>query len=273
MGTPETMTSDSAIAAPDSPVAAKVFPSPNHGPRKISDGAEGRAPDMVLLHYTGMPVTGEALQWLCNPVSRVSCHYFVFENGHVLQLVPESRRAWHAGVSHWRGDEDINSASIGIEIANPGHPGGMPDYPEAQIAAVIALTHDIARRWSIPPARILGHSDVAPGRKIDPGENFPWRRLAEAGLGVWVEPASIQGGRFFARGDAGPPVEALQAMLGLMGFGVPVSGQFCERTEAVVAAFQRHWRPARVDGVADASTITTLRDVIAAAQASLSAQA
>jgi N-acetylmuramoyl-L-alanine amidase len=249
---------------PDSPAAAKVFPSPNHGPRLHADGAEGRTPDLLILHYTGMPDAGQALQWLCNPASNVSSHYFVFENGHMLQLVPEARRAWHAGVSHWRGDTDINSASIGIEIANPGHPGGLPDYPDAQIAAVTALCRDICARWSIRPERVLAHSDVAPGRKIDPGENFPWRRLAEAGVGVFVEPAPIRGGRFFAKGDDGQPVEALQAMFAMLGYGVPVSGGFCDKTEAVVAAFQRHWRQERVDGVADASTITTLRDVIAA---------
>lgn len=249
---------------PDSRHAAKVFPSPNHGPRKHADGAEGRAPDMLILHYTGMPEAGQALQWLCNPASNVSCHYFVFENGHTLQLVPEERRAWHAGVSSWKGDSDINSASIGVEIANPGHPGGMPDYPEAQIAAVIDLCRDVCARWRIPPERVLAHSDVAPGRKIDPGENFPWRRLSEAGVGLWIEPAALGAGRFFSRGDEGPPVEALQAMFALFGYGAPVSGVFCERTQAVVAAFQRHWRTTRVDGVADASTITTLRDLIRA---------
>jgi N-acetylmuramoyl-L-alanine amidase len=249
---------------PDSALAAKVFPSPNHGPRLTAAGEVGAQPDMLILHYTGMPDAGEALQWLCNPVSQVSCHYFVFENGHILQLVPEARRAWHAGKAHWAGATDINSASIGIEIANPGHPGGMPAYPEAQIAAVSLLCADLCRRWAIPPARVLAHSDVAPGRKIDPGENFPWRRLAEAGVGLWVEPAPVRDGRFFARGDRGPPVEALQAMLVLFGYGAPVSGVFCEATEAVIAAFQRHWRTARVDGVADASTITTLRDLIAA---------
>ncbi len=248
---------------PDSPVAAKIFASPNHGPRKAPDGSEGRRPDMIILHYTGMPEAGQALQWLCNPVSNVSCHYFVFENGHVLQLVPEGRRAWHAGVSSWHGETDINSASIGIEIANPGHPGGMPAYPDVQIAAVLALCRDICGRWSIPPERVLAHSDVAPGRKIDPGEVFPWRHMAEGGVGLWIEPAPIRDGRFFSRGESGPPVEALQAMFAMMGYGVPVSGVFCERTEAVVAAFQRHWRQARVDGVADASTITTLRDLIA----------
>jgi N-acetylmuramoyl-L-alanine amidase len=244
---------------PDSPIAGKVFPSPNHGERR-----DGRRPDMLVLHYTGMPVETEALQWLCNPVSEVSAHYFVFEDGRVLQLVPEARRAWHAGVSSWAGETDVNSASIGIEIANPGHPGGLPPFGEAQIDSLIALSADILGRWAIPADRVLGHSDVAPGRKLDPGEAFPWERLHRAGIGHWVPPTPIRDGRFFARGDAGPPVEALQAMLALYGYGVPIDGTFDGRTEAVVAAFQRHFRPARVDGVADASTITTLRDLIAA---------
>ena len=259
----------SPLPDPDSPLAAKVFPSPNHGPRKSADGTEGRAPDMLILHYTGMPEAGQALQWLCNPASQVSAHYFIFEDGQTLQLVPEARRAWHAGVAEWRGETDLNSASIGIEIANPGHPGGMPDYPDVQMRAVLGLCADICRRWSIPPGRVLAHSDVAPGRKIDPGENFPWRMLAEAGIGIWTKPTPIKGGRFFQRGESGAPVEALQAMLAMLGYGVPVNGSFCERTQAVVCAFQRHWRPARVDGVADASTITTLRDVIAASSARL----
>ncbi|KQU51852.1 N-acetylmuramoyl-L-alanine amidase [Bosea sp. Leaf344] len=249
--------------APDSRFAAKIFPSPNHGERKHRDGTGGRRPDMLILHYTGMPVAGEALQWLCNPVAQVSAHYFVFENGHTLQLVPEARRAWHAGVGHWAGETDINSCSIGIEIANPGHPGGLPAYPEAQIAATLALCRDICERWTIPPERVLAHSDIAPGRKIDPGENFPWRRFAEAGVGLFVEPAPLRSGRYLARGEQGQPVEALQAMFAMLGYGVPVSGIFDERLEAVVAAFQRHWRQEKVDGVADASTITTLRDLLA----------
>lgn len=249
--------------APDSRFAAKIFPSPNHGERKHRDGMGGRRPDMLILHYTGMPVAGEALQWLCNPVAQVSAHYFVFENGHTLQLVPEARRAWHAGVGHWAGETDINSCSIGIEIANPGHPGGLPAYPEAQIAATLALCRDICERWTIPPERVLAHSDIAPGRKIDPGENFPWRRFAEAGVGLFVEPAPLRSGRYLARGEQGQPVEALQAMFAMLGYGVPVSGIFDERLEAVVAAFQRHWRQEKVDGVADASTITTLRDLLA----------
>jgi N-acetylmuramoyl-L-alanine amidase len=244
---------------PDSPVASKVFPSPNHGERR-----DARRPDIVLLHYTGMPSETEALQWLCNPLSQVSAHYFVFEDGGVLQLVPEARRAWHAGISNWNGETDINSASIGIEIANPGHPGGLPGFGDAQIEAVIALVRDIAARWSIPPDRVLGHSDVAPGRKQDPGERFPWDRLHRAGVGHWVAPTQIADGRFFSRGDEGMPVEALQAMLAMYGYGLRISGDFDQETEAVVAAFQRHFRPERVDGVADASTITTLRNLIAA---------
>jgi N-acetylmuramoyl-L-alanine amidase len=242
----------------DSPIASKVFPSPNHGERK-----EGRRPDVLLLHYTGMPHEGEALQWLCNPVSQVSAHYFVFEDGRVLQLVPEARRAWHAGVSSWAGEADINSSSIGIELANPGHAGGLPPFGDAQIASLIALALDIIARWRIAPDRVLGHSDVAPGRKVDPGERFPWERLYRAGVGHWTPPAPIRDGRFFGRGDQGMPVEALQAMLALYGYAARITGTFDDELEKIVAAFQRHFRPERIDGMADSSTITTLRDLIA----------
>lgn len=243
---------------PESSVATKVFPSPNHGERR-----EGRRPDLIILHYTGMPDSGEALQWLCNPVSEVSCHYFVFEDGRVLQLVPEGRRAWHAGAGSWAGEADVNSSSLGIEIANAGHPGGLPDFPAAQIEAVIALCADLIARWGIRADRVLAHSDVAPARKQDPGERFPWGRLHERGVGHWVAPTPIRDGRYFSRGDEGPPVEALQAMLAMYGYAVPIDGVFDHRTHDVVTAFQRHFRPDRVDGVADASTITTLRDLIA----------
>lgn len=247
--------------APESSVATKVFPSPNHGER-----AGGRRPDALVLHYTGMRDAGETLQWLANPVSQVSCHYFVFEDGRVLQLVPEARRAWHAGVSSWAGETDLNSASIGIEIAHPGHDetGALAPYPEAQIAAVVALCRDVVARWGIVPERVLAHSDIAPARKRDPGETFPWARLAAEGVGLWVPPTPVRDGRYFLRGEEGPPIEALQAMLALYGYGVPIDGVFGETTEQVVTAFQRRFRPERVDGVADASTITTLRDLIAA---------
>jgi N-acetylmuramoyl-L-alanine amidase len=219
---------------------------------------------MLILHYTGMESASVALQRLANPMAEVSAHYFVFKDGRVVQMVPEGRRAWHAGQAAWKGERDINSRSLGIEIAHPGHVGGLPPYPEAQIAAVTALGRDIVQRWSIPPARVLAHSDIAPDRKEDPGEVFPWERLAREGLGHHVAPAPLRDGRFFAQGDGGQPIEALQAMLGLYGYDLPVTGLFDARTHAVVTAFQRHFRQARVDGVADASTITTLRDLIAA---------
>ncbi|GEP01602.1 N-acetylmuramoyl-L-alanine amidase [Methylobacterium haplocladii] len=242
----------------DSRLVERVAPSPNHGERA------GGPPDMLILHYTGMATADLALARLCTAAAQVSAHYFVFEDGRIVQLVPESRRAWHAGLGCWGLDRDINSRSIGIEIAHPGHIGGLPPYTEAQIGAVLRLCRDILDRHAIPAVRVLAHSDVAPERKEDPGENFPWDRLAAAGIGHCVSPAPIRDGRFFAQGDSGEPIEALQAMFALYGYDQPVTGLFDARTLAVVTAFQRHFRQARVDGVADASTITTLRDLIAA---------
>ncbi|ACM27060.1 N-acetylmuramoyl-L-alanine amidase [Agrobacterium sp. SHOUNA12C] len=236
---------------------ASVQPSPNHGERE-----GGRKPDMILLHYTGMGTAEGALDWLCRAESQVSSHYFVFEDGRVVQLVPEERRAWHAGKSLWRDEADINSLSIGIEIANAGHPGGLPDFPDAQVEAVIELCRDCGQRWAIAPERVLGHSDVAPVRKVDPGEKFPWARLAAAGVGHWVEPAPITGGRFFQKGDVGQPIEALQSMLSLYGYGTEITGEFSTKLEGDVQAFQRHFRPARVDGIADFSTIDTLHRLL-----------
>lgn len=239
--------------------AAIVVPSPNFGQRR-----DGKRPRLVILHYTGME-TGEAAQsFLAAPHAEVSAHYLVHEDGRVVQMVAESERAWHAGKSAWKGETDINSVSIGIEIVNPGPLADFPPFAEAAIEAVIALCRDIAGRHAIVPEGFLAHSDVAPGRKEDPGEKFPWRQLHEAGVGHWVEPAPISGGRFFAAGDAGQPVEALQSMLALYGYGVPIDGVFGPETEIAVAAFQRHFRPARVDGVADVSTIATLHRLLSA---------
>ncbi len=230
--------------------------SPNHGERT------DEPVDILLLHYTGMPDDVQALNWLCDPKAQVSAHYFVHQDGGVVALVPEDRRAWHAGESRWGTSRDVNSRSIGIEIANGGHPGGLPEYPDAQIEAVIALCGEIVGRHPIPPHRVLAHSDVSPGRKLDPGERFPWGRLAAAGVGHFVEPAPIADGRFFQKGDDGAPIEALQAMLALYGYGIDISGAFDQRTEDVVAAFQRHFRQSRVDGVADRSTIETLKTLL-----------
>jgi N-acetylmuramoyl-L-alanine amidase len=230
--------------------------SPNHGPR-----AGGRAPDILLLHYTGMPTAEAAISLLCDPAAEVSAHYVVDEDGTIFRLVPEERRAHHAGVSSWMGERDVNSASIGVEIVNPGHAFGYRDFPDAQIAAVIALCRDILARHAIPPERVLAHSDVAPERKEDPGERFPWARLAAAGIGRYVPPSPIEAeaAAGFGPGAEGPPVRALQAMLARYGYGIELTGVYDARTTAVVTAFQRHFRPAKVDGIADRSTIDTLR--------------
>jgi len=238
---------------------ATAAPSPNFGER-----AGGRSPDIILLHYTGMETADGALKWLCAPESQVSCHYFVHEDGRIEQLVREKDRAWHAGKSFWQGEVDINSASIGVEIANAGHPGGLPDFPDAQVQAVVELCLDCGKRWGIASERVLAHSDVAPIRKVDPGEKFPWARLHAEGVGHWVQPSPITGGRFFQRGDAGQPVEALQSMLSLYGYATEIDGIFSEKTEGAVAAFQRHFRAQRVDGIADFSTIDTLHRLLSA---------
>jgi N-acetylmuramoyl-L-alanine amidase len=291
----------------DSQHADRVYPSPNHGERKGCEKTGKTSPDCVILHYTGMASASEALLWLANPLSEVSCHYFVFEDGRIWQMVPENRRAWHAGRSSWQGETDMNSRSIGIEIVNSGHdlsiPGPLPPpgppFPDAQIDAVIRLVKDIATRWNIPARRILAHSDLAPGRKIDPGEGFPWATLAAAGVGLWPGPAlrggeadaAIQtGGEAGARkdwiassqaprndavhkgpsyrlGDEGMPVAALQSMFAKFGYGLEITGVYDQRTFDVVVAFQRHWRQGRVDGVADGETVGALRAFMGSGQA------
>jgi N-acetylmuramoyl-L-alanine amidase len=250
---------DDVLEHPDSPWATALAASPNHDARRTSI-------DILLLHYTGMTDGLAALKRLCdaNP-PRVSAHYVVFEDGEIVQCVAESRRAWHAGAGSWQGRDDVNSRSIGIEIVNPGHEWGYRPFPDAQIEAVINLARDILlRRGHIPPLGVLAHSDTAPGRKQDPGELFPWGRLAAEGVGLWVPPAPLQDGPTYRRGEEGPPIQALQAMFGMLGYGLQVTGVFDAPTEAVVTAFQRHWRQERVDGIADASTLRTLRDLLAA---------
>lgn len=232
-------------------------PSPNYGPRR-----EAGEPWIILLHYTGMESAEAARDWLCNPQSAVSCHYLVDEDGDLTQMVDEEQRAWHAGISSWKGVSDINSASIGIEIHNPGHDLGYKDFPGAQIEAVIALCRDITTRHSILPEDILAHSDVAPMRKSDPGEKFPWAKLHSAGVGHWVEAEPIGSGSSLKAGDSGPEVEELRAKLASYGYGVERSGHFDQSLEAFVRAFQRHFRPARIDGIADRSTLLTLERLL-----------
>ncbi len=242
---------------PDTSLVADVVPSPNRSER-VND----RIPDMILLHYTGMPEPQGALDWLCSLESKVSAHYVVFENGRIVQCVPENLRAWHAGESFWANDTDINSCSIGIEIANPGHDDGYPDFPSRQIAAVTALCRSIINRRQIPPERVLAHSDVAPARKKDPGEKFPWRILHGSGVGYWVEPVPIVPGPDFVMGDSGEVIASFQHLLAEYGYRVPLEGEFDETTRDAVTAFQRHFRPARVDGVVDSSTLMTLQALL-----------
>jgi N-acetyl-anhydromuramyl-L-alanine amidase AmpD len=205
-----------------------------------------------------MPTGASALEQLTRAESQVSAHYFVDEDGTILQLVPEARRAWHAGRSFWAGETDMNSASIGIEIVHPGHADPRP-FPDRQIEAVAALCRDICGRRAILPRRVLGHSDIAIGRKIDPGEFFPWKALAEQGVGHYVEPARIIGGAALETGASGAEVRDLQRTLADYGYKIDVSGDYDEASAGAVAAFQRHFRPALVDGRADSSTTATLR--------------
>jgi N-acetylmuramoyl-L-alanine amidase len=248
-----------ASFSPDSFLVADVKPSPNQDERK-----DGRPADMILLHYTGMTSGEAALERLCAAESKVSSHYVVFEDGRIVQCVAEARRAWHAGVSHWAGETDINSRSIGIEIVNPGHEFGYADFPLRQIAAVISLCKTIVtRRGPISTERFLAHSDVAPSRKQDPGEKFPWGLLSESGIGHWVRPAplDLDGGALMP-GDGGDAVARLQRTLASYGYGIEQTGSYDDATRDVVTAFQRHFRPARVDGFADPSTLITLRALI-----------
>jgi N-acetylmuramoyl-L-alanine amidase len=236
-----------------------VRPSPNIGERK-----GGKWVNAIVLHYTGTETGLGAEDWLCKEESQVSAHYIVHENGRIVQMVREKDRAWHAGKSFWKGERDMNSVSVGIEIVNGGHEWGYSDFPKAQMNAVIRLCLGIIKRHKIAPERVLAHSDVAPGRKVDPGEKFPWGLLYSKGIGHYIQPTPIQGGRFLSPGDEGQPVEALQSMLALYGYESPITGIFDVATSRDVKAFQLHFRPERVDGIADFSTIDTLHRLLKA---------
>ena len=238
----------------------RLMVSPNVETRAI-----GKPVDMLVLHYTGMADAERACDWLCNSTAKVSCHYLVDMEGRITQMVDEDLRAWHAGVSSWAGEIDVNSRSIGIEIHNPGHAAGYPDFPPGQMAVVAQLCRDIVQRHKIAPRRVLAHSDVAPGRKIDPGEKFDWAFLAECGVGHWLSPAPIVDGRVLQTGDTGEAVSELQQLLKQYGYNIENTGFYNDRTRVVLAAFQRHFRPAKVDGVADLSTRETLKAVASTA--------
>ena len=242
--------SEAAGFAPDSALVDALRPSPNHGARR----GVGR-PDALVLHYTGMADGPSAVRRLCDSASEVSCHYLVEEDGAVIQLVPEAARAWHAGRGSWAGCDDMNSNSVGIEIVNGGHDFGLPPFPDPQIIAVIALCRDIMGRHGIAAHGVLAHSDIAPGRKQDPGELFPWQRAAAAGVGLWVPPSrDLSSGAALAPGD----VKTVQADLARLGYAVAPTALQDAASRAVVAAFQRRFRPARIDGELDPGTRDTL---------------
>ncbi len=248
----------------------EAHPSPNFNDRK-------HPLDMLVFHYTGMETGQAALERMCDPEAEVSAHYMIWEDGRVVQLVGEDKRAWHAGVSSWKGETDLNSRSIGIEIVNGGHdwplPGDrLPPYPEAQIDALIKLSHGILERWDIPQQRIVGHSDIAPARKQDPGEHFPWAKLSRYGIGLWpaslldgaagstgTDRASTKGpqliGRGLGPGDDKKAVSRLQTMLSGIGYTLDATGIYDKDTETVVRAFQRRWLQDQITGLADLRTL------------------
>jgi N-acetylmuramoyl-L-alanine amidase len=244
---------DVPILASDRPALSIIdLPSPNQDER-------GEEIDMLILHYTGMKTAQDAIDRLRDPAAAVSSHYVVNEDGTVFRLVPEDRRAWHAGVSHWRGHSALNARSIGIEIVNPGHEFGYRDFPVLQLAAVCDLCLGIVARHAIPARNIVGHSDVAPDRKEDPGERFDWRALAENGVGLWPADA-------VDLGTTGPIRDAttlrpVRSALAEIGYRVAPEGALDPALSDVLRAFQRHWRPEAITGQADDGTLVRLLGV------------
>jgi len=232
-------------------------PSPNFDERKAEIS-------LIILHYTGMETGAAALERLCDVEAKVSAHYLVYEDGAIIRMVDEAQRAWHAGLSEWRGVTDINSASIGIETVNGGHnvpleDGSLPPYPNAQINAVIALCKDIMARHDIPPQNILGHSDVAPMRKIDPGEHFPWAGLAAAGVGLWPDALPDDRRILFEPDSRDRGVAILQRGLAQIGYGARVTGVYDVDTQEIVKAVQRRFRPDHIDGLVDIQTMEIVK--------------
>ncbi|MEI9995419.1 MAG: N-acetylmuramoyl-L-alanine amidase [Rhizomicrobium sp.] len=228
-------------------------PSPNHDARP-----DGAPIDILVLHYTGMKTADEALARLCDPAAKVSAHYTIGRDGRVFAHVPEERRAWHAGVSWWAGEKNVNGRSIGIELVNPGHEFGYEPFAPDQVAALIDLAQGILSRHPIPPGRVVGHSDVAPARKMDPGELFPWQHLAEFGIGLWPRTAPI--GRPPRKDET--VLENPASALAQFGYGVPP--QTDASLDAVITAFQRHFRPGAVNGAWDSECAAILDGLLAA---------
>lgn len=239
--------------------------SPIALPGKFFSSREGAVVDMLVLHYTGTRTGQDALDILSGKTGReVSSHYTVDEDGTIYAHVKEQDKAWHAGLSHWQGVDNVNAFSIGIEIVNPGHEWGYRAFPKSQMVAVLALCKDILSRHAIPPRRVVAHSDVAPARKEDPGELFDWKWLAENGVGVWPNGKALPRSGFITlrEGDAGAEVGSLQRRLAEWGYGIPISHTFCVQTREVVVAFQRHFRQSSLTGEWDGQCDALLEDVL-----------
>ena len=227
------------------------LPSPNQ-----DDRPDGMPIDTIVLHYTGMRSAGAAIERLRDPAARVSAHYVVEEDGAIWRLVPEGRRAWHAGVSFWRGRTALNDRSVGIEIVNPGHEFGYRDFPVLQLAAVCDLCLEILARHPVPARNVVAHSDVAPDRKEDPGEKFDWAALAANGVGLWPEGVPDLGTGGAVRDAAA--LRDVRAALAAIGYRVAPEGPLDPALASVLRAFQRHWRGEAVTGQADAGTLARL---------------
>ena len=231
-------------------------PSPNWDERPGDAGPV----DTLVLHYTGMVSAEAALARMTDARAKVSAHWCIGEDGTLWRLVPEEHRAWHAGQSEWRGRHSVNDFSIGIELVNPGHEHGYRPFPQAQMDALLDLARAIVARHPIDPRNVVAHSDIAPTRRQDPGELFDWARLSRAGIGLWPEeregPARDRPP--LRQGDRGAAVRQQQESLRNVGYGIVVDGDFGAATAAVVRAFQRHFRQARVDGAIDGDTAAVL---------------
>jgi N-acetylmuramoyl-L-alanine amidase len=235
-------------------MAIRERASPNHDERP-----EGEPIDTLILHYTGMPTAKAAIDRLCDPEAAVSSHYVVDEDGAILRLVPEDRRAWHAGVSFWRGHTALNGRSIGIEIVNPGHEWGYREFPALQMAAVCDLCLAILSRHDIPARNVVAHSDVAPDRKEDPGEKFPWADLARNGVGLFpIQTPDLGTGKQIRDAVA---LRGARAALGQIGYHVAPEGSLDPALSTVLRAFQRHWRQEAINGQADEGTLARLEAV------------
>ena len=220
---------------------------------------------LLVMHYTGMKTGKEALERLCDEKSKVSSHYLVFENGEIHQLVPENKRAWHAGISSWKGEKDINSCSIGIEIVNGGHnyldaDGKIPKYKNDQLKAVIALSKRIINQHG--KLEFLGHSDIAPSRKKDPGEHFPWEYMASEGLGKWPLIKSDDRRALFELNDRDRGISIVQTGLAKLGYSACVTGVMDQSTVDIIFAIQRRYRQDQVDGILDIMTMEIIKSLL-----------